>query len=574
MKKAILVLLLAAVLLALAGCSCKHEETKLVNAAAPTCTQEGYEGDTVCAKCNEVVQKGQAIPAVGHSAETGVNLKAADCVNEGYTGDSVCTVCGETLEKGEAVPASGHVPGAPANALEAWCDREGYTGDVYCAICNELLTQGEAIPMLGHAEDGVQPAEAATCEEDGREESVMCSRCLLVTQPGAVIPALGHQWTGDDEGLEATCLKDGYTAERTCALCQKTEPRQTIEKLQEHPYDDKGVCTSCGWMKPGLYVNDELVMSWEDMEKNGYAVVEAGKLIEIQGNMQMGKLVVGEDVTYLHGIRHKGINNDTLKEVWLPRSVTELQGYVLYKNTSVTDVRLFCQLESLQMTFEKAQALERVELPESLRSLENDCFADTTALKAVNLPQGLEYIGSQCFYRSGVENLTLPETLVRIDNGAFRESALKELALPASLARLGNDTFARCQQLVKVDMSACQLLIDMSQCHGSFWELPALTQVLLPPNLEKMPAFNQMMKNATALKHLAFPEGFTSLSEGEFSGTPLESVVWPMSLIEAKGLTNCDLKEIFYRGSEAQWKMTTASTLFPNAQVTFNYTGE
>ncbi|MBQ2699549.1 MAG: leucine-rich repeat protein [Clostridia bacterium] len=532
MKKAILVLLMAAVLLALTGCSCKHEETTLTHAVAATCTQEGYTGDKVCVKCNE------------------------------------------TVEKGEAIPAAGHTPAEPVNALEAWCDRDGYTGDVYCTVCNELLTQGEAIPMLGHAEDGVQPAVAATCEEDGREESVMCSRCLLVTQPGAAIPALGHQWTGDDEGLEATCLKDGYTAERTCALCQKTEPRQTIEKLQEHPYDDKGICTSCGWMKPGLYVNDEIVMSWEDMEKNGYAVVEAGKLIEIQGNMQMGKLVVGEDVTYLHGILHKGINNDTLKEVWLPRSVTELQGYVLYKNTSVTDVRLFCQLESLQMTFQKAHALERVVLPQSLRSLNNDCFSDTPALKEVNLPEGLEYIGSQCFYRSGVETLTLPETLVRIDNSAFWESALKELTLPASLARLGDGVFASCQQLVKVDMSACQLLTDMSLCYSSFSELPALTQVLLPPNLEKLPAFRQMMRNATALKHIAFPEGFTSLSEGEFSGTPLESVVWPVSLIEAKGLTNCDLKEIFYRGSEAQWKMTTASTLFPNAQVTFNYTGE
>ena len=67
MKKAILVLLMAAVLLALTGCSCKHEETTLTHAVAATCTQEGYTGDKVCVKCNETVEKGEAIPAAGHT---------------------------------------------------------------------------------------------------------------------------------------------------------------------------------------------------------------------------------------------------------------------------------------------------------------------------------------------------------------------------------------------------------------------------------------------------------------------------------------------------------------------------
>ena len=45
---------------------CKHENTKTVNAKAPTCLDKGYTGDTVCAVCGVLLESGTIIDAPGH----------------------------------------------------------------------------------------------------------------------------------------------------------------------------------------------------------------------------------------------------------------------------------------------------------------------------------------------------------------------------------------------------------------------------------------------------------------------------------------------------------------------------
>ena len=61
-------------------CSVTVEHGSLTNtsAKAATCTEEGYTGDKVCGICKEVVEKGEIIPANGHTYK-----------------DGKCTVCGE-----------------------------------------------------------------------------------------------------------------------------------------------------------------------------------------------------------------------------------------------------------------------------------------------------------------------------------------------------------------------------------------------------------------------------------------------------------------------------------------------
>ena len=50
---------------------CNHEGqgTKLTDDRAATCTEDGYTGDTRCAKCNEITAPGSAIPKLGHKDE-------------------------------------------------------------------------------------------------------------------------------------------------------------------------------------------------------------------------------------------------------------------------------------------------------------------------------------------------------------------------------------------------------------------------------------------------------------------------------------------------------------------------
>ncbi len=45
---------------------CSHKNTELNNVKEPSCTEDGYTGDTVCSVCGQVISKGDAIPALGH----------------------------------------------------------------------------------------------------------------------------------------------------------------------------------------------------------------------------------------------------------------------------------------------------------------------------------------------------------------------------------------------------------------------------------------------------------------------------------------------------------------------------
>ncbi|MGO5444134.1 sialidase family protein [Faecalimonas sp. LCP19S3_D12] len=79
--------------------SYKWEVTK-----EPTCTEKGVETGT-CSKCDETTTR--EIPALEHTEEL-QGAKEATCTEAGYTGDKVCKVCGTVVEKGEAIEALGH----------------------------------------------------------------------------------------------------------------------------------------------------------------------------------------------------------------------------------------------------------------------------------------------------------------------------------------------------------------------------------------------------------------------------------------------------------------------------------
>lgn len=135
-------------------------ETEVRGAKEPTCTEDGYTGDTYCVKCDKLIAKGEVIPALGHDTEL-VGAKEATCTEAGYTGDQVCKVCGEIVVKGEVIPALGHKTEV-VGAKEATCEQEGYTGDKVCTVCGELVEKGQVIPKLPHEYEDTVVAPTTT----------------------------------------------------------------------------------------------------------------------------------------------------------------------------------------------------------------------------------------------------------------------------------------------------------------------------------------------------------------------------------------------------------------------------
>ena len=77
---------------------CKHDgTTSIVNEREATCTEAGYTGDRICDICDEVLERGATIPALGHKMGAGVVTKEPT-VSEAGVMSYYCTRCGILLK--------------------------------------------------------------------------------------------------------------------------------------------------------------------------------------------------------------------------------------------------------------------------------------------------------------------------------------------------------------------------------------------------------------------------------------------------------------------------------------------
>ena len=246
-----------------------HSLTEVRGSREPTCTEEGYTGDTYCKVCDKVQKPGKSIPAKGHNWNEGeittsptcenVGVKTytctvcnatkaeaidatghtpvevaeqpATCTEAGHKAGTKCSVCGATISGMEEIPATGHTE-VVDTAVEATCTKTGLTEGKHCSVCNAVIKAQEVIPAKGHTEV-IDTAVAPTCTEPGKTEGKHCSVCNTVLVAQEVIPAKGHTEV-IDEAIEATCTTPGKTEGKHCSVCNEVIVAQTEVPAKGH----------------------------------------------------------------------------------------------------------------------------------------------------------------------------------------------------------------------------------------------------------------------------------------------------------------------------------------------------
>ena len=233
-------------------------------------------------------------------------------------------------------------------------------------------------------------------------------------------------------------------------------------------------------------------------------------------------------------------------------------------------------------------SLNSIVLPTTVTEIMQNAFYSCKAMKSINLPEGLTAIRSRAFYQSGIEKVTIPGSLRTIEENCFALSALRRFNIKdgyySTRASLGNNVFYGCSELDSVFLAS-----SMTIGTGLFRDCTSLKAVKLPSLLTAIPsqtfqgcrsleeydihtynyhltsigsnAFNGCLKlsyvslvdfitnigdnafqNCQSLKALGLPSNLKTIAQNLFAGcTSLEKVGLPDSLttISSQAFYNC-----------------------------------
>ena len=197
----------------------------------PATEEEEGEETRICAN-DPAHKETRAIPKLSHTHVTAkVDAAAPTCEEEGNIEYWVCSGCGKFFAEPEAstelvdsvvmIPKTGHDWGEWQILIEQTCTEKG----VRMRSCsyNPLHMEVEELPPPGHATTHYG-AYDATCEHDGNVEYWACSLCGKTFSDEActaevsevILKAYGHDWSDWVVTKAATCSAAG-SEERVCA---------------------------------------------------------------------------------------------------------------------------------------------------------------------------------------------------------------------------------------------------------------------------------------------------------------------------------------------------------------------
>lgn len=138
--------------------------------------------------------------------------------------------------------------------------------------------------------------------------------------------------------------------------------------------------------------------------------------------------------------------------------------------------------------FQNMTHLTKVELPETLTTIEWNAFSNCTSLTSVTLPDGINTIGGFAFQGCmALSAISIPSTLTEIGRGAFQGTPITSIKLGNSVTYIGSEAFMNCQALSSVTLPRGITWLY----NDTFKNCPSLTQVIFSGTVAEWKAIDK-----------------------------------------------------------------------------------
>ena len=302
----------------------------------------------------------------------------------------------------------------------------------------------------------------------------------------------------------------------------------------------------------------------------------------------------------------------TLSAVTIPNSVTNIDYSAFCGCTNLTDIKIPFGVKNIgSHAFEKCENLSVATIPDSVTNIGFRAFYSCKSLTNIAIPNNVTNVGEEAFGScDSLISVTIGDNVTSIEGKAFLSKSLTRITVSERNSFFSSDENGVLFNKTKTKLiqypigkKAFDYIIpdsvtDIGVC--AFWNCMSLTSITIPDgvtNIGKYAFFGcesltsitipdsvtsigeYAFCNCRSLASIMIPDSVTSIEFAVFEGcTSLASVTIPESVMSIGNLAFIDcesLTDVYYMGSEAQWKqieIADGKDSLLNATIHFNHT--